>query len=325
MINQLIKIAFVVNILAISGSVGALNLGDLVNTVDKVSKVAKQNAETNSNVNASAGRETNSSVSTYTNKSPNEITGLLQAKTGLYIAYDERVKGLVNKRVSRMDAAIQLCKEKDLYPVSFNDLEKNASEILAASQAYYQSSAKETLTIFDVSDGPNFQIALHKDGNHSYSKDVGRVNWLVSVLACKKVSTDEIKSIEERQISQKKQWEDKEKLKNPKYSQFVSGSENCKDNDKMVCDTLLEIYKGSLSVVGHSALKSYLSCESLTAMERMSNFGIMIKNNNNIHKVCLKLMEEANNQAYRESGKFIMSDRDIISMNNLLALVKKYK
>jgi hypothetical protein len=81
MLNQLIRIAFVANILIMAGSAGALNLGDLVNAVDKASKVAKQNSETNSNIIANVGSERSASISTYTNKSPHEITDLLQPES----------------------------------------------------------------------------------------------------------------------------------------------------------------------------------------------------------------------------------------------------
>ena len=112
-----------------------------------------------------------------------------------------------------------------------------------------------------------------------------------------------------------------EEKKNQKYSPYIKGSENCNGNDDFVCNLLTAIYDDGYPMPVYSR---YLSCELLVGATPMSNFGVMIKNNNDVHKVCLKLMDKAIKEQMQEYGKTLIKNENIMKMNQLKELVGRY-
>ena len=168
----------------------------------------------------------------YTNKSTEEISNLLLKNTGVYVSNDPRIWQLIRKGTSRADAIIKLCAEKDLFPASFEDIEKNYTEILGAYSPYRKAGG-EGISIINVSDGPNFQIALDESGKHSYGKDPSTARWGSNGLACKKLSESEKSKIlqskkeyEQKTAEEKKTWTSKSALQ---YLQLVIKAKNNKE------------------------------------------------------------------------------------------------
>ena len=65
-------------------------------------------------------------------------------------------------------------------------------------------------------------------------------------------------------------------------------------------------------------------CELLITATPMSNFGALLKSNNDVHGVCLRLMQNASREQMQQYGKTLIQDRSIIKMNELKRLVDKY-
>ena len=112
-----------------------------------------------------------------------------------------------------------------------------------------------------------------------------------------------------------------EEKKNQKYSPYIKGSENCNGNDDFVCNLLTAIYDDGSPM---QVYNRYLNCEILVYSAAERNFGVMIKNNNDVHKVCLKLMDKAIKEQMQEYGKTLIKNENIMKMNQLKELVGRY-
>lgn len=118
-----------------------------------------------------------------------------------------------------------------------------------------------------------------------------------------------------------------EEKKNQKYSPYIKGSENCNGNDDFVCNLLTAIYDDNAKFSDGSPMQvynRYLNCEILVYSAAERNFGVMIKNNNDVHKVCLKLMDKAIKEQMQEYGKTLIKNENIMKMNQLKELVGRY-
>ncbi len=143
-------------------------------------------------------------------------------------------------------------------------------------------------------------------------------------LAKEKAEADRIAKEEE---AKKKAETVMEEKKNQKYSPYIKGSENCDGNNDFVCNLLTAIYDDNAKYSDGSPMQVYFrytNCEILVDAAPMPNFGVMIKNNNDVHKVCLKLMDKAIKEQMQEYGDTLIKDKSIMKMNQLKELVGRY-